>query len=84
MKWQCKICGCKSDILQDICPNACEDVSINSEDGLAIVRRLHESVNIFFDYYVVDSFDHCMLTAKKEYTELKKAWWEVKEKLLSE
>jgi len=23
-KWECKICGCKSDIYQEDCPNSCE------------------------------------------------------------
>jgi len=77
-KWECEICKCESDAIQEQCPNGCE----KEEDMVEIVRRFHASVDKFFDYHVTDSYDHCMLTAKKEFTEMKKAFWEVKEKIL--
>ena len=78
MKWECKTCGCKSDIEQESCPNGCEQ----EESTIDIVRRFHESVETFCAYHLHDDYDHCALCLTKEFTEMKKAFWEVKEGIL--
>ena len=79
-KWECEKCGCLSDAIQEVCPNGCE----KEESLIDIVRRFYETVKIFCEYHLQDDYDHCELCLKKEFTEMKKAFWEVKEKVLKE
>ena len=76
-KWECPECECKSDIVHEHCPNGCDMV-----DRDKLIGDYHKAVNTFFEYHIVDSFDHCTLTLNKEFDKMKKLWWEVKEKIL--
>ena len=77
-QWRCKICGCKSDTRQEFCPNGCEP----EESFIEIVRKFHEAVETFCSYHLQDSYDHCEVCLTKEFTKMKKEFWEVKEKIL--
>ena len=78
MKWKCNKCGCISDVIQDNCPNGCEQ----EEDMIEVIRKFYEAVEKFCIYHLHDNYDHCELCLTKEFGEMKKAFWEVKEKIL--
>jgi len=78
MEWHCETCGCRSSVHQDNCPNGCE----SKESEVEIVKRFHTSVQEFCEVFQ-DDYDFCELCLKKEFTAMKKAFWEVK-KLIAE
>ena len=76
MKWECPQCNCKSDFIQNNCPNDCE---IESE--IDAMREFHQSVQEFCAVFQ-DDYDYCQLCLTKEFTKMKKCFWKVKEDIL--